>query len=294
MSQASATAPGTRFDEHTAVRDDIIGAWRADIAPELRGFAGAHGGYLAAIALRALTRIVADPQRTPRSLTVQLLAAVTPGELDLHPRLDRAGSTISAASLRIRRDDTTLATALASFGHARPSLGYSGAAMPQVPAPQDCRPIAEKPVAQASAGELVEHRPASPPLPLTGGDRAEILVWMRLLEDRPIDALSACMLADAGPPALYGCLSSYIPMPSTDITIHFAELEAAAHSPWLLGVFRTRLAADGYAIEDGELWTPDAHLVLHARQQRRILSDTVQAPSAKTQAARLPASPSGD
>jgi acyl-CoA thioesterase len=269
---ATTTGPGRGFDAHTAVHDEAIGAWRAEIGAELSGFGGAHGGYVTAIALRALTQIVADTRRTPRSLTVHLLAAITPGPLELHPRLDRAGSTMSSASLRIEREEATLATALASFGQARSSLEHAPAGMPDVPAPEDCRALIEKPVEQARAGLLVEHRPAAPPLPLSGGERAELLVWMRLLEERPIDALSACMLADAAPPALYGRLERYVAMPSTDITIHFADLHAARHSPWLLGVFRTRHAGDGYATEDGELWTPDKHLLLRARQQRRILS----------------------
>jgi acyl-CoA thioesterase len=133
------------------------------------------------------------------------------------------------------------------------------------------RVLAREPVADAGVGLLVEHRPARPPVPLTGGDRAEIVVWMRLVEQRPVDALSAAMLADAGPPALYGRLSKYVAMPSTDITIHFADLAAATTNPWVLGVFRTSHAANGYATEDGELWTEEGRLVLQARHLRRIL-----------------------
>jgi acyl-CoA thioesterase len=55
------------------------------------------------------------------------------------------------------------------------------------------------------------------------------------------------------------------------MAIHFAALDAMADSPWLLGAVRTTHAADGYAIEDGELWTPDGRLVLQSRQLRRIL-----------------------
>lgn len=269
---ASGVAAGTSFDEHTALRAAGPGRYLAHADAELSGFSGAHGGYLATIATRALGLLVDDDARPPRSLTIHLLAAVAPGPLQLRGTLDRAGATMSSASLRIERDGETLAAALGSFGAAQRSPGLLGVRMPDVPEPQDCRPLIEKPVAQARAGQLVEHRPAGGPLPLSGGDRAEILVWMRLLEERPIDALSACMLADAGPPALYGCLSSYVAMPSSEITIHFADTAAATASPWLLGAFRTRRAAEGYAIEDGELWTPAGALVLQARQQRRILS----------------------
>jgi acyl-CoA thioesterase len=260
---------GWRFDAHTAVGDRR--SWRARVEPELSGFGGTHGGYLAAIALRAMAQLCDDPARPPRSLTIGLLAAVEPGDLGLEPELERVGSSMTVASLRLRQDGSTVAAALASFGRARESLGHVGVEMPGVPPPERCEPIAERPVPEPRAGLLVEHRPAAPPLPLTGGDRARILVWMRLVEDRPVDALSATMLADAAPPALYGRLDRFVAMPSAEIALHYATLGAAPESPWLLGDFRTCHAAEGYASEDGELWTPDGRLVLQVRQLRRVL-----------------------
>jgi acyl-CoA thioesterase len=158
----------------------------------------------------------------------------------------------------------------ALFGEARPSIEYVGTAMPDVPGPDRCVPVVDKPVPEATAGELVEHRLAAPPLPLAGGDKAQLLVWMRLQESRPLDPLLACMLADAAPPALYGHLSEYVAMPSTDITLHFADTGAMQESRWLLGDFRTGYAGGGYAVEDGDLWTPSGRLVLQTRQLRMI------------------------
>jgi acyl-CoA thioesterase len=94
---------------------------------------------------------------------------------------------------------------------------------------------------------------------------------MRLVEDRPLDELAATMLADAGPPALFAHLTEAVAMPSVEIDLHFAESAGLADGPWLLGCFRTIHASEGYAIEDGELWTPAGHLVLTVRQQRRLL-----------------------
>jgi acyl-CoA thioesterase len=255
------------FDAHTAVGDSLT----ATVAAELRGFSGTHGGYLAAIALRAMRPLAEG--RQPLSLTVHLLTAVKPGELELAPRVDRSGSSMTTLSLRARQEARPALLATGVFGATRPTLSYDGLAMPDVPAPEERRPLVEKPVAEAAAGYLVEHRPAAEPLPLTGGGLARILVWMRLVEDRAIDALLATMLADAGPPALYGQLSEFVAMPSTEIALHFADVAAAAASPWALAHLRTGHAAGGYAIEDGELWTPGGRLVLQVRQQRRILQD---------------------
>lgn len=272
MSAARVSYASTAFDNHTAVEDHRIGAWRATVAAELTGFGGTHGGYLAAIVLRAMARLVRDPERTARSLGLDLLAPVKPGVLELWPRLDRTGSSTSGVTLRLEQDGETVGTARALFGSPRPSLEYMGVEMPDVPPPEACAPIAEKPAPDALAG-LLEHRPAAPPLPFSGGERAEFLVWMRTVEQRPLDALALAMLADAAPPALFGHLTRFVPIPSLEIALHFADLDAATDNPWVLGVFRTRHAAGGYAVEDGELWTPTGQLALQARQLRRILGD---------------------
>jgi acyl-CoA thioesterase len=263
-------ARGSGFDVHTAV-EGVIRPWRATIEPEISGFGGAHGGYLSAIALRAMAKVVTDPERVPRSLSLHLLAAVDAGRIGLHPHVQRSGGSMTEVSLRVAQGTATVGTALAAFGRARPSLQHAGAVMPDVPPPEQCDPLFSKPVAEAQAGYLVEHRPAAPPLPFAGADEARILVWMRLVEDRPVDAPLACMLADAAVPALFAALTEFVAMPSTEITVHFVEVPASARSPWVLADLRTVHAADGYAIEDGELWTPDGRLVLVARQLRRIL-----------------------
>lgn len=274
MSDALTGAQAASFDTHTAIEDDRIGAWRATVAPELSGFGGTHGGYLAAIVLRAMARLVGDPERIVRSLGLDLLAPVKPGALDLWPRLDRVGSSTSGATLRLEQAGDSVGIAHALFGSRRRAVEYIGVQMPNVPPPEECEPIAEKPAPDALAGLLVEHRPAAPPLPLSGSERAEILVWMRTVEHRPLDALSLSMLADAAPPALFAHLTQFVSIPSVEINLHFGAVDAAIDSPWVLGVFRTCQAAGGYAVEDGELWTPSGRLVLQARQLRRILLDT--------------------
>ena len=257
------------FDDVTAVHDDPLGPLHAEIDGGMSGFRGAHGGYLAAIALRALRLVVGDPERAPRSLTAHLLAPVQGGAADLHARLDRAGGSLSTASVRLEQSRALALLALGTFGAARASaVARRDVAMPVVAPPEELVPLLDKPVPAADAGMHVEHRPAGP-LPLSGGDEAEIRVWMRLADDHPVDPYVAAFLADSGPPALYGALREFVAMPSTEIALQFAS--AWTPGPWVLGVFRSRFAGDGHAVEDGELWTPEGELVLLSRQRRRVL-----------------------
>jgi acyl-CoA thioesterase len=259
------------FDAHTAVEDDRPAAWRAAIDPDLSGFGATHGGYVAAIALRAMSSWVLDPEQAPRSLHVQLMSAIKPGYVELWPRVDRAGSSLTATSLRIEQRGDVAATAQALFGAPRTSMSYRGLEMPEVPGPDQCRSLTVKPAPDARVGLLVDHRPAAQPMPLSGAERAEIQVWMRLVEERPLDHLVLAMLAEAGPPALFGHLAHFVPIPSVEISLQFIDFEAAHESRWVLGTFRTSHAGAGYAVEDGELWSPGGALLVQARQLRRIL-----------------------
>lgn len=258
-----------QFDGHVSLvrrSESELEGWVSD---ELTGFGGLHGGYAAALALQALTTVAGDPAREPRSLHLQLPAVIGPGSVRLHPALYRRGASLSAASVRLEQAGLTVATGLASFGRGRPSLRTRSLRMPRVPTPLECPLVLEKPVPGATAASLVEHR-AARGRPL-GGAGARLLVWMRLREDRGIDAPLACMLADQTPPGLYGALSEPVAIPSVELSLYFADLAAAAESPWVLGDIRTIFAADGYAIEDLELWTPAGVLVLVMRHLRRVL-----------------------
>ena len=227
---------------------------------------------MAAIALRALRGLVGDAERSARSLSVHLVAPVRAGDLEIHRRLEREGRSMAAASARLEQDGRTVATALASFGRSSASLTHRALRMPAVPAPEELEPLVAKPVPEARAGLLVEHRPAAGPLPLSGSDHAELLVWMRLVEERPLDDLLLTFLADSAPPALYAVLRDAVPMPTADLTLHLGPGADRPPGPWVLGVVRSRVAADGYALEDGELWAPDGGLLATSRQLRRVLT----------------------
>lgn len=263
----SATAVG-HFDRATAVAAD----GSVEIDPAYGGFVGAHGGYVAAIALRALADVIGDVEREPRSLTIQLLAPIAIGPLQVTTQPSRVGRSMSAGSVRMEQDGETVAVAVGAFGRPVPSLARRDVAMPDVPPPEDCDVVVLAPPGAGSFKHVAEHRAAAPPLPLSGAADAELFAWMRMTEDRSLDALSACFLADAAPPALVATMTEFAAIPSAEIALHFAAGGLAeTSSPWLLGAVHNRDAGDGYATEDGELWTPDGQLVVLSRQLRRLL-----------------------
>ena len=150
-------ASAERFDRHTAVDRHGPRRWRADIDDRLTGFGGIHGGYLAAIALRAMMRIAGDETRRPRSLRLNLFAPTKPAPLDLRPQIDHSGSSTVAVSVALEQETRTTGRASALFGRPGPAVEYLGDAMPQVPPPEDC-PALRGPVPEVPVGRLVEHR----------------------------------------------------------------------------------------------------------------------------------------
>src|SRR5581483_10650071 len=107
--------------EHdTAVRA-AGGGFAADVSPDWRAGRGPHGGYLAAMILRALTLTVDDPERAPRSLTIHYARAPEPGPVEIGTTIERAGRSLSTLSARMEQDGRLIALALAAF-----SVPWSG------------------------------------------------------------------------------------------------------------------------------------------------------------------------
>ena len=58
-------------------------------------------------------------------------------------------------------------------------------------------------------------------------------------------------------------------VPTIDLTVHFRRPlphTGTAADDFMLAVFRTNAAADGFMEEDGEIWAPDGTLLAQCRQ----------------------------
>ena len=235
-------------------------------------WAGPHGGLLAAVALRAGSTL-AGQGRTPRSLSAQFLRTVDDGHVRPEARLVREGGASSTvSSVLLGSDGGVVLQAVLTSGRARgDGEAYSVVDMPVVPAPEDCAPLA-LPVELVPYGQHFEHRPAAGALPFAGGERAELVAWVRLRADDPLDAAALTVLVDAMPPALYGVVRDPVVVPTVDLTVSYASgLSDEPRRGWVLVRIATRTAADGWCVDDSEVWAPDGTLLVQARQTRRVL-----------------------
>jgi acyl-CoA thioesterase len=211
-----------------------------------------------------VTAELADEAKRPRSMTVHYLRPPEDGPADLEVTVERAGRTMSTASVRLVQGGRTAALALVSAGSSRNGLELDEATMPEVPDPEDCPPLAQ-PTFAIPIRDNFDCRHALGPQAFSDGDEAVTGGWLRLRDPEPTDAHVLVQVADAWVPALFSVTSSRTGVPTIDLTVHFRQLPQG-EDPWLLVRFRTRLAAEGFLEEDGEIWDRSGRLLAQSRQ----------------------------
>jgi acyl-CoA thioesterase len=261
----------TVFDRDTAVSHEGDGLFAATIASGWRAGRGPHGGYLAAMLLRALTAAVDDPERTPRSLTIHYTRAPDPGPIVIRTVLERAGRSLSTLSARMEQGGRVTALALAAFSVPWRSPGANELPMPELEAPDEER--ISTPKLFKGAPEFTDHlvmQPRVGAIPFSGsGAPMRIGGWIGLPEERPVDSLSLALFCDAWFPPSFIALDSPAISPTIDLTIHFRQSMSACDcdpAALCLSVFDTRLLYDGLFEEDGVIWTPDGTVLAQSRQ----------------------------
>ncbi|MFD5074926.1 acyl-CoA thioesterase [Streptomyces sp. NPDC058371] len=247
---------------------------------------GAHGGHTAAVALTAVRDLIGGGGHPVRALTTHFLAPVDARPLHLAVTAAKAGRRASTVAFSGHQDGSPALVGSAVFGPARPGPVYEGLPAPVVPGPEECQ-LLDMPVGLAPFGKQVEIRPATEDLPLAGGARAELVAWVRCLDDRVLDAATVVTLSDILPPALYACLRTPLPVPTAELTVHFTDaLADGVQDGWALVRMRTEQAGSGWAVDDSAVWSADGRLLAVARQARVVLdlqppddTDTAPAPA---------------
>lgn len=257
------------FSRDTAVEPLGAGSFGAFIAPGWSAPVGPNGGYIAAIVVRALEAAVDDPQRHLRSLTLHYLRSPTVGAgAELTVAIERAGRSVTSASVRMEQDGEVRVLAIAALACDFPTAADYATPMPEVPPPAavDPLPIVERTPQIARRFEL---RHALGPHPLSGGDEALSGGWIRLRDPKPFDAALLALLIDAWLPSAWSRLDTLAPAPTLDLTIHFrAPAAARALDPEVpvLARFSSTTSRDGLFEEDGAVWSPDGTLLVQGRQ----------------------------
>jgi len=136
-------------------------------------------------------------------------------------------------------------------------------------APENTPPLSLPPGAALPFDDHVEIRPSGNSRPLAGGAQAVLRAWIRPRTPIGDDAVRAAVLLDALAPSLFAVWREPLPVPTIELTAHFAP--AAPATSWAAIVQRTVWRNDSYCVDDADLRNEDGILIAQARQRRRIL-----------------------
>jgi acyl-CoA thioesterase len=264
---SGSTPTPTRFDRDTAVTSLGDGRFGARIDRGWWVLSGPHGGYLAAIALRAMQEGLADSARAPRSLHVRYLKAPVEGAAEVRTRVVRAGRSLTVMEAELWQGEAELVRASATFSGAFSEIAFQDAPMPVALPRSECPPIVKAiPVNsrydmwRAIGDEFRQ------------GERAVTGGWIRLEEPRLPDALLLAALWDAWPPAAFArAMDARFrgAVPTVEVSVYFREsfpVAGLAADDHLLLRVETLKAQDGIADESGEIWSPGGRLLAQSRQ----------------------------
>jgi acyl-CoA thioesterase len=255
----------TEFDRATAVRATGDGVYEAAVDERWNVMRGPHGGYIAAMLLRALTDAVGDEARVPRSLTVYYPAAPKHGPVTIRCQVERAGRSMTTVSARLEQDGKAAALAVAAFSAEWPrTVEFDDTQRPEVPEPEAIEPL-DRGGRVPPFTRYFDFRPAVGERWFSGAERALSGGWMRLNDDHALDGPLVAALADAWPPAIFPVATDFVAAPTIELTVHFrAALPVAGD--WVLGLFESKVGRDGFFEEDGTLWTRSGDLIAQSRQ----------------------------
>ncbi len=234
---------------------------------------GPQGGYVAAIALRAMAGLV-QPGFVPVALTAQYLTAAAAGPAEVEARLLRQGRRAAFTTATVRQGERIELGASASFFS--PVEGPTRLALtpPTLPPPEACVSMNPAPPGQRFPfHENYDLRLAEEFLSQSNNED-DFIFWARYREqtwegDLVVQAASLIPLLDMAVfPAAFRAISSFPGAVTLDLTAHWHS-----HPPsqdWMLLRGRCQHASSGILNGWAEAWTPEGTLLATAAQQAVI------------------------
>ncbi len=257
-----------RFSEASRVEISGENAWKAEVQPGWDIFEISNGGYLTAIAARAMSE--AADGRLPVTVTTHFTRPISAGPAQVVVEPVKVGRNFSTMRAELSSSSGSL-VALGSLAVAE-ALGdeavYVDGGPPDLPEPAECLlavPSGDGPLPPPLVG-LIEERIQPEDAKALTGDRsgvARMRGWFRLLDGEPMDVFTLLFAADAFPPALF---NTNLPLGWTPTVEMTTQVRSAPSTGWLRCRFTTRFVTGGMLEEDGEIWDEEGRLLALSRQ----------------------------
>ena len=235
----------------------------------------ANGGYLLAIAGRAIADLTGRP---PMTVTAHYLNPGLPGPAEVVVEPVKAGKRLATVTASLRRGETELIRVLATCGEvADDGARLVDGAPPELPPYEAC--VADDSTSDPDAPPALGLAMPTPGLMerlglrLRPGDdafrfgrttgRPEIAGWFAFRDEEPIDAVALLLVADSFAPPIFNAGIGPSWVPTVELTVHVRATPAPGP---LRCRFGSRFVAAGLLSEDGEIWDSAGTLVAESRQ----------------------------
>jgi acyl-CoA thioesterase len=240
--------------------------WSGAIAPGWDIAANANGGYLLAIAARALGAALERPD--PVTVTGHYFYPGKAGDVTIETQVLKEGRRFGSGSADLLAQGRTLLSCIGTFGDLTEASGPEivDQGPPEMPDPGDCLPVVATdtfPPPFMGKIELRLHPEDGQFLLGKRSGHALMRGWFRLRHDEPTDTIALLCAADAFPATAFNADFPVAWTPTIELTVH---VRARPEPGWLRCKFATHFVTGGFLEEDGEIWDSTGHLVAQSRQ----------------------------
>jgi acyl-CoA thioesterase len=265
------TMTDSQFDTDTRVTPAGEHAYTTALSERWNGLARApYGGYVLAVALRALAHDMPLPD--PVVVSATFLRPSAPGPAEVATEVVRAGRRVATGEARLVQNGKEIVRAVATFADLDRASDRREmrSAPPDLPPPERCRDLLDgsPSLPGVNATERFEYRYPVLPSWAGGPQRGEpdLAFWLRFRDGRDADPLALAAMVDAAAPAVLelGAAGSA----TIELTVHVRARPAPG---WLACRTATRHVIGDYHEEDFEIWDSAGALVAQSRQFALLL-----------------------
>ncbi|MDO8862632.1 thioesterase family protein [Haliea sp. E1-2-M8] len=257
----------SQFAAETAVRRQAEHLWMGELHAGWRIGAVPNGGYVLAVAGRALREAL--PHRDPLTVNAFYLAPTVLGPVECRVELLRAGRNTTHAVAGLYQEGELKVQVTAAYTDLEQQQGptWSATARPVYPGWDECAPSGDS---KLEFRQRVDVRLVGGTEVFHGGapsGRGEFRGWVRHADGAEPDVISLLMFADAFPPPVFDVVGLVNWVPTVELTVQVRAHPAPG--PLQARLFSRHLT-QGVIEEDGEYWDSEGRLVAISRQTAKV------------------------
>jgi acyl-CoA thioesterase len=257
----------TAFDRTTRLTPDADRAGRSSIELDesWSSLRGVHGGYLTALAVRAVEAVLDD--RAIRTVAMSFLRPTNPGPATLDVVEARSSRSFGTYEVTVSQGDRIGAVARITAASPVEAASWDNSEPVDLLPPELSIPL-EPPEGIRHFGHA-EALLDPTHLPFTHAAVARVGGHVRPLERREIDAPWLAMILDWFPPSPFTKVDPPTGGVSIDYTVHLHRtLPRLRDGQWLGARFRADVSAGGIALEHGAIVDPEGRLLAESFHTR--------------------------